>query len=118
MTNVGDYNAFGVANTLKTVEIDAEWAAYERLPSNIRRALQDCPYEFSAIDAEYLWKRCAMSNDPVSEFRYQLGRNVEHLRAEEKRIGVGNDIAADQALPRRFRNIVEGVVDPNAFSLY
>lgn len=102
---------------LRDEELERE--AWFRLHPEIREYLRNCPYEFSAIDAEGLWKHCVGEFDSIAEFKWQLEQNVNKLRAEEAKIGVGNDLSVLPKFERYIRD--DEKIDPNdpdVFSLY
>lgn len=120
MTTLLDGNVFGTASSLIVVEEVAERAAFDKLHPEVREILRECPYEFSAIDAQTLWKHCAGFPDSIGEFRWQLEMNVEAMRAEERRLGIGPDIKTLPQL-RRYVAKPQDDIDPNdpeVFSLY
>lgn len=120
---VNDFNSFGTDSTLVIRNENEEWEAYYKLHPSVRQMLQDCPYEFSAIDAAHLWKMCVATDDSLAEFEFQLNMNVDNIRKAEKRIGVGNDISATQSVRWR-RMVINGTMQtedsdpPDAFHLY
>lgn len=100
-----------------------EEIAYWKLHPSVRKMLQDCPYEFSAIDAQTIWEMCVGRLDSIGTFRKVLDKNVEFLRNAEAALGIGPD---PSVLPKysmlviekfeKADEVIQGV--PDAFDMY